>query len=78
MKKVLIGLVFVSFMMSEGIGINRYQLETAVYTSKKGIVYVVETILDTKTGKIIKRKKIRASRYSLPYKNRYGKTIKED
>ena len=53
--------------------VGRYQLETLTYTSKKGTVYIVETIIDTKTGKILKRAKKKASSYKLPYKNRYNK-----
>ena len=57
--------------------IGRYQLETVVYESKKGIVYVVETILDTKTGKVVVRRKKKASRYKLPYRDG-TKTIYEE
>ena len=66
----------VSFLMSEEIG--RYQLQIATYTSKKGFVYVVEAVLDTKTGKVVKRKRIKASAYKLPYKDKRGKIIKDD
>ena len=48
--------------------VGRYQLETVVAESKKGKVYIVETILDTRTGKIVKRQKIYLSKYKLPYK----------
>ena len=57
--------------------IGRYQLETVVYESKKGIVYVVETILDTKSGKVVVRRKKKASRYKLPYRDG-TKTIYEE
>ena len=57
--------------------IGRYQLETVVYESKKGIVCVVETILDTKTGKVVVRRKKKASRYKLPYRDG-TKTIYEE
>ena len=76
MKKLLLILLFISFVSSADIG--RYQLETTTYTSKKGIVYIVETVLDTQTGKVVKRKKIKASSYKLPYKDHRGKLIKED
>jgi hypothetical protein len=58
--------------------VGRYQLETITYTSKKGIVYVVETILDTKSGKVVVRRKTRATRYKLPYKDRYNKIITKE
>ena len=45
-----------SFLMSEEIG--RYQLSVSTAVSGKGKVYVVEAVIDTKTGKIIKRNKI--------------------
>ena len=75
MKKLLLILLFISFVSSADIG--RYQLETVVYESKKGIVYVVETILDTKTGKVVVRRKKKASRYKLPYRDG-TKTIYEE
>tara|TARA_Y100001963_G_C6621872_1_gene372108 strand:+ start:81 stop:284 length:204 start_codon:yes stop_codon:yes gene_type:complete len=58
--------------------VGRYQLETLMYTSKKGTVYIVETILDTKTGKVVTRRKKKASSYKLPYKNRYNQMIHEE
>ena len=71
MKKFLIGLLLVSFMVSaepkkEEVG--RYKIEITTYVSKKGNVYVLETIFDTKTGKVIDRK-----RY---YHTNYGKKRK--
>ena len=56
MKWFLIVLLMASFLMSEEIG--RYQLAVSTAISKKGKVYVVEAVIDTKTGKIIKRNKI--------------------
>ena len=76
MNKLLILIIFISMVFSTEIG--RYQLETTTYTSKKGTVYIVETVLDTQTGKIVKRKKVRASKYKLPYKDQRGKIVKED
>ena len=76
MKWFLIVLLMTTFLLSEEIG--RYQIQIATYTSKKGIVYVVEAVLDTKTGKIVKRKKIKASLYKLPYKDTRGRIIKND
>tara|TARA_B100001250_G_C19470218_1_gene644170 strand:- start:309 stop:524 length:216 start_codon:yes stop_codon:yes gene_type:complete len=71
MKKLLIGLMLVSFMISaepkkEEIG--RYKIEITTYVNKKGSVYVLETIFDTKTGKVVDRK-----RY---YHTNYGKKKK--
>ena len=68
MKKLLIGLLLVSFMVSaepEKKEVGRYKIEVTTYVSKKGNVYVLETIFDTKTGKVVERK-----RY---YHTNYGK-----
>ena len=80
MKRFLMCLILVSFLISTEPEnkIGRYQLETLTYTSQKGTVYIVETILDTKTGKIVKRKKKKASSYKLPYKGSRGQMIYED
>ena len=58
--------------------VGRYQLSTTTAISKKGSVYVVETVIDTKTGKIVKRKKISLSKYRLPYKDNFGRIVKND
>ena len=68
MKKFLIGLMLVSFMVSaepkkEEVG--RYKIEITTYVSKKGSVFVLETIFDTKTGKVVERKRF--------YHTNYGK-----
>jgi hypothetical protein len=76
MKKFLLILLFVSFIIPAEIG--RYQVSTTTAESKKGTIYVIETIIDTKTGKIVKRKKISLSKYKLPYKDRNGRMVKED
>tara|TARA_Y100000593_G_C4197018_1_gene279815 strand:- start:239 stop:484 length:246 start_codon:yes stop_codon:yes gene_type:complete len=81
MKRFLIGLLLVSFLVSaepEKKEIGRYQLAVSTYTSQKGKVYIVETVLDTKTGKVVKRKRIYHTKYKLPYKNDRGKTIYEE
>ena len=80
MKRFFIGLLLVSFMVSAEPEkeVGRYQLETIVYESKKGKIYIVETILDTKTGKVVKRRKIYHTKYKLPYKDRYNKMIHEE
>ena len=71
MKKLLIGLLLVSFMVSaepkkEEVG--RYKIEITVYANTKGKTYVLETVFDTKTGKVVERK-----RY---YHTKYGKKRK--
>ena len=48
------------------------------FENKKGTIYIVETVLDTKTGKVITRRKKKASSYKLPYKNKHRKTIYEE
>tara|TARA_B100001113_G_scaffold335802_1_gene315654 strand:- start:866 stop:1120 length:255 start_codon:yes stop_codon:yes gene_type:complete len=58
--------------------VGKYQLETVLYTNKKGTVYIVETVLDTQTGKVVIRRKKKASSYKLPYKSQRGKTITEE
>ena len=55
--------------------VGRYQIETTTYINKKGSTIIVETILDTKEGVVIKRRKIYASKYKLPYKNRKGRMV---
>ena len=67
MKKLLIGLLLVSFMVSaepekkEEVG--RYKIEVTTYVSKKGNIYVLETIFDTKLGKVIERKRFYHTKY---------------
>ena len=66
MKKLLIGLLLVSFMISaepEKEKVGRYKIEVTTYTSKKGNVYVLETIFDTKTGKVVERKRFYHTKY---------------
>jgi len=58
--------------------IGKYQVSTTTATSKKGTVYVIETTINTETGKVVKRQKISLSKYKLPYKDRKGKMITED
>ena len=60
------GLLLVSFMVSaepEKKEVGRYKIEVTTYTSKKGNVYVLETIFDTKTGKVIDRKRFYHTKY---------------
>ena len=67
MKKLLIGLLLVSFMVSaepkkEEVG--RYKVEITTYVnSKNGKTYVLETIFDTKLGKVIERKRFYHTKY---------------
>ena len=81
MKRFLICLILVSFLIPNDVEdkeVGRYQLAVSVYQSKKGITYIVETVLDTKTGKVVTRRKKKASSYKLPYKSHRGKTIYEE
>ena len=52
--------------------VGRYQLEITTAKSKSGTVYVIETIFDTKEGKVVQRKKIQLSKYKYP-KDKYGR-----
>ena len=68
MKKLLIGLLLVSFMVSaepekkEEVG--RYKIEITTYVnSKNGKTYVLETTFDTKLGKVIERKRFYHTKY---------------
>ena len=73
MKKLLIGLLLVSFMVSakninEDIKeeVGRYKIEVTTYVSPKtNKLYVLETTFDTTTGKVIDRKRF--------YHTKYGK-----
>ena len=84
MKKFLLVILMVSFLIPNNIKdvekkeVGRYQLTVSTYVSKKGTTFIVETVFDTKIGKVIKRKKIPSHRYKLPYKNKHGKMIYEE
>ena len=81
MKRFLIVLLMVSLLIPKDVEENevgRYQLAVSTYESKKGKIYIVETVLDTKTGKVVKRRRIYHTKYKLPYKNDRGKTIYEE
>ena len=65
MKKFLIGLLLVSFMVSAEPEIGRYKVDVITYVSKKGSIYILETTYDTTTGKVIDRKRF--------YHTNYGK-----
>ena len=71
MKKFLIGLLLVSFLVSaktisEDIKeeVGRYKIEITTYVnSKNSKTYILETIFDTKTGKVIERKRFYHTKY---------------
>ena len=71
MKKLFIGLLLVSFMVSaknisEDIKqeVGRYKIEITTYVnSKNGKTYVLETIFDTKLGKVVERKRFYHTKY---------------
>ena len=71
MKKFLFGLMLVSFLVSaktisEDIKeeVGRYKVEITTYVnSKNGKTYVLETIFDTKLGKVIERKRFYHTKY---------------
>ena len=64
MKKLLIGLLLVSFMVSAEPEIGRYKVEVTSYISNKtGKMYILETTIDTKTGKVTKRKRFYHANY---------------
>ena len=71
MKKLLIGILLVSFLVSaktisEDIKeeVGRYKIEITTYVnSKNGKTYVLETIFDTKLGKVIERKRFYHTKY---------------
>ena len=68
MKKILLALMMISFLISSEPekSVGRYDLKVVTYVSPKtGKLYIVETIFDTKTGKVVERK-----RY---YHTKYGK-----
>ena len=69
MKRFLIGLMLVSFMVSaepqkEVKEVGRYKVEVTSYISNKtGKMYILETTIDTKTGKVTKRKRFYHANY---------------
>ena len=65
MKKLLMGLLLVSFLVSAEAEIGRYKVDVTTYVNKKGSIYIVETTYDTTTGKVIDRKRF--------YHTKYGK-----
>ena len=75
---ILFLLVSLVIPKDEMVEAGRYQLAVSVYESKKGVTYIVETVLDTKTGKVVVRRKKKASRYKLPYKDNRNNWIREE
>ena len=75
MKKFLIGLLLISFMVSaepEKKEVGRYKIEITTYVnSKNGKTYVLETTFDTKLGKVIERKRFYHTKYG-EKKRRWG------
>ena len=67
MKRFLIGLMLISFMVSaepEKKEVGRYKIEITTYVnSKNGKTYVLETTFDTKLGKVIERKRFYHTKY---------------
>jgi len=69
MKKLLIGLLLVSFMVSaepekKEKEVGRYKVEITSYISNRtNKMYILETTIDTKTGKVIKRKRFYHANY---------------
>ena len=76
MNKLLILIIFISMLFSAEVTddkkyIGRYQVATTTFTSPKtGKLYIVETIIDTKTGEIIKRKRFYYTKYKKDVRNR--------
>ena len=64
MKKLLMGLLLVSFLVSAETEIGRYKVEVTSYISNRtNKMYILETTIDTKTGKVIKRKRFYHANY---------------
>ena len=73
MKRLLISLLLVSLLISapEKVEkeVGRYQVATTTYVSPKtGKVYIVETIIDTKSGEIVKRDRFYYKNYKKDWK----------
>ena len=68
-RSFLISLLLVSFLIPAEIKevkkeVGRYKVEVTSYTSNKtGKMYILETTIDTKTGKITKRKRFYHANY---------------
>ena len=68
-RSFLISLLLVSFLIPVEIKevkkeVGRYKVEVTSYTSNKtGKMYILETTIDTKNGKVIKRKRFYHANY---------------
>jgi len=76
MKRLLISLLLVSFLITSPVNVEkevgRYQVSTTTYVNPKtGKVYIVETIIDTKSGKIVKRDRFYYKNYKKDWKKRW-------
>jgi len=69
--------MLVSFLIStpnkvEEKEVGRYQLATTTYVSPKtGKVYIVETIIDTKSGEVVKRHRFYYKNYKKDWKKKW-------
>ena len=45
--------------------VGRYKIEITTYVNSKGKTYVLETIFDTKTGKVVERKRFYHTKYGV-------------
>ena len=66
MKKILLALMMISFLISSEPkkSVGRYDLKVVTYVSPKtGKLYILETTIDTKTGKVTKRKRFYHANY---------------
>ena len=67
MKRFLVGLMLISFLVStepQKEEVGRYKMEVTTYISpKNGKLYVLETTFDTKTGKVVDRKRFYYTKY---------------
>ena len=77
MNKLLILIIFISMIFSADVSedkekyVGRYQVATTTYTSPKtGKLYIVGTVIDTKTGEIIKRKRFYYTKYKKDMRNK--------
>ncbi len=68
--------MLVSFLISapkkvEEKEVGRYQVATTTYENpKNGKVYIVETVIDTKTGEIVKRDRFYYKNYKKDWKKK--------
>ncbi len=68
-RSFLISLLLVSFLIPAEIKevkkeVGRYKVEVTSYTSNRtGKMYILETTIDTKNGKVIKRKRFYHANY---------------